>query len=843
MELEITPLKIVSTQKFNYHKQLFSELNLQYVDIDINQVKEYEFTDNDIIVLTGEDVLNDYVLDVIIEKFTGRNNKIIAVSVSLPNKSILINTFKLNIIDYIFIQSKQDYTLFTQYFDPHRVLILPSISATSSSASTNLINRIASIKNSGQKVVCLSLSLNLNSTLRIIIGHFVKFLLNFDYHVVFVPLAEQDIKLHEEIIENSMINNRRNVTFVDEILEQNEYFQLQELLDVYIATDFFPCYTAVLKGIPIFPIFTSRSVKNLLLDIHWHYGYEMRCNEKMEPIELDIKILMDRFVSLITSEDLGDHLKNQTATLFRDFNIGKEALKEILQIQYSKYNVKSLQMNYTSPLDKKIQVTLNSVQEYVKSCGYSDFRKVKEPNIQDVIVCMVSFYLTDGRIRSMYNNGLKQKMFNELSDYDYYSEWKWIITDCIQQEPLISNPYGLFNLGFIDQVDYSESHRSGWQYVYDNIKYLHCDKSHLLLDLYIDRTFHWNREINKALGIIPFKKYWIGFIHHTFDTLFSDYNCHNLLSCDEFKESLPFCKGLFVLSKTLKQKLENELQGVPVFYVAHPIETNVPKFTMAKFLGNGDKKLIHVGGWLRNTYAFYNIQLPQETKVRSSIFRPFKKQVINLRKVALIGKNMSNYYPEIEFKDKLQNSLSSSNIISSSPNALGTVSSNISSSPNALGTVSSNISNNINSKVTNNWYGHFYEDTIRKCNSVDMMGYLNNKEYDTLLTENIVFIYLVDASAVNTLLECVIRNTPIIVNKIPAVVEVLGEKYPLYINIDNSVGYCEINKQVNDLLRDTRKISSAHKYLKKLKKEYLNIRNFKAEFINIVSLIHKTIVV
>jgi hypothetical protein len=102
----------------------------------------------------------------------------------------------------------------------------------------------------------------------------------------------------------------------------------------------------------------------------------------------------------------------------------------------------------------------------------------------------------------------------------------------------------------------------------------------------------------------------------------------------------------------------------------------------------------------------------------------------------------------------------------------------------------------------------------------------------------------VDASAVNTLLECVIRNTPIIVNKIPAIVEILGENYPLYINITgDGNNYYEINRQVNVLLKDTRKISSAHKYLQKIDKEFLNIRKFKDELVNIISLIHKTIVV
>ena len=53
-------------------------------------------------------------------------------------------------------------------------------------------------------------------------------------------------------------------------------------------------------------------------------------------------------------------------------------------------------------------------------------------------------------------------------------------------------------------------------------------------------------------------------------------------------------------------------------------------------------------------------------------------------------------------------------------------------------------------------------------------------QYDAILDRNIVFCDLYDASANNTVLECIERNTPIIINKLPAVIEYLGEGYPLY---------------------------------------------------------------
>jgi hypothetical protein len=58
--------------------------------------------------------------------------------------------------------------------------------------------------------------------------------------------------------------------------------------------------------------------------------------------------------------------------------------------------------------------------------------------------------------------------------------------------------------------------------------------------------------------------------------------------------------------------------------------------------------------------------------------------------------------------------------------------------------------------------------------------YVIEKEYDELLTENIVFIDLYDSAANNTVLECIVRKTPIILNRTPGVVEYLGEAYPLF---------------------------------------------------------------
>ena len=86
-------------------------------------------------------------------------------------------------------------------------------------------------------------------------------------------------------------------------------------------------------------------------------------------------------------------------------------------------------------------------------------------------------------------------------------------------------------------------------------------------------------------------------------------------------------------------------------------------------------------------------------------------------------------------------------------------------------------------------------------------------------------------SAVNTLLECIVRNTPIIVNKHPAVVELLGENYPLYYT--NSLNYLDLNLFINELLKNSNIIRKTHNYLKKIDKNKFKIENFRKELIKI----------
>lgn len=101
--------------------------------------------------------------------------------------------------------------------------------------------------------------------------------------------------------------------------------------------------------------------------------------------------------------------------------------------------------------------------------------------------------------------------------------------------------------------------------------------------------------------------------------------------------------------------------------------------------------------------------------------------------------------------------------------------------------------------------------------NVQTLSPVPNHEYDCLLSENIVYLDLYDSAASNTLVECIVRNTPILVNPIPAVVEYLGEDYPFYFRVRS-----EAARKAEDLnlIEETYNYLKCHPIKEKLTPEY-----------------------
>ena len=147
---------------------------------------------------------------------------------------------------------------------------------------------------------------------------------------------------------------------------------------------------------------------------------------------------------------------------------------------------------------------------------------------------------------------------------------------------------------------------------------------------------------------------------------------------------------------------------------------------------------------------------------------------------------------------------------------------------------------NINTKYIKYWLpgGEYWKDFFSKI-CVNYLEYLNNTsviiklnldndEYDKLLSNNIVLLDVFNSSANNTVLECITRNTPLLVIKHPAIVEYLGIDYPLYFNDLDDLN--EILNSVNFL----NNIEKTYLYLKNMNKENYSIEYFINEFNKII---------
>jgi hypothetical protein len=292
----------------------------------------------------------------------------------------------------------------------------------------------------------------------------------------------------------------------------------------------------------------------------------------------------------------------------------------------------------------------------------------------------------------------------------------------------------------------------------------HRPGSKTVFDSYLDKTYGWEREFYLNVGILPMKVKWVGVFHHTYNTEYSPYNLVNVFKDPLFIESLEFCGGIIVLSehlaKWIRQKLVDiSFVAVPVHVLYHPTELDVPKFNWNYFRN----RVVQIGAWLRNTYGIYQLG-----------------KLDKLQRCVLKGKKMDNYYLECGQQEECC----------------------------------------ISRGVTENKLISGIRDIIKE-SEVEIIEHLNNDEYDKLLSNSVVFIKLVDASAVNTIIECIARNTPIVVNRLPALEEYLGNKYPLF--------YDTI-EDARDLLNNRYKLKNGHKYLSKLDKSKISIDTFTQSF-------------
>lgn len=351
------------------------------------------------------------------------------------------------------------------------------------------------------------------------------------------------------------------------------------------------------------------------------------------------------------------------------------------------------------------------------------------------------------------------------------------------------------NIKYIDQVQHLLGiHRSGWTYVMEQLEALHADDG-IWCDTFVDRTFLFNTN-PKVTALIPYTVPWIGFVHHPFDAIHSSCDSGALVESTEFQGSLKMCKGLFVFGAGMEQQWRAALAALghvslPVFNIVHPTETpgQGAMFSVEKLKANEDPYLVQVGAHLRDTYAIFALN-KGITPVGAA----------GLHKAALVGPNMSAYYVAESFFDYLVYAGSAPQdapqgpknpVIAEDERVISSVNAQLpdsllqaaelAQSPAISGAIC-----RTGTACRNSFNNVYVVGALRLLKqydlSVALLPTLDNDAYDKLLSENVVFVQLFESAttAINTVLECIVRNTPIVVNRTPATLELLGAEYPLF---------------------------------------------------------------
>lgn len=379
----------------------------------------------------------------------------------------------------------------------------------------------------------------------------------------------------------------------------------------------------------------------------------------------------------------------------------------------------------------------------------------------------------------------------------------------------------LFYCPGINRLSLWGIHRAGWEYVLRHLWYSHADDKNLpVFDDYVDSTFNWMSDVMAALGKIPYRKPWFGCIHHTSNQDSGPNNLENVFNNPLFVQSLKKCTHLIAMSKNLSEELKKRLAKVGMSHVkvhemVHPSEIPLSKFNWNDFLQNDNRMLVQIGCWYRDPYMLYTLDIPKKSWIRKAALRGLKMH--NNFPPSLLRINATSDDPPMDI---------GINIYDSEHTIYDNSMASIYRNQNKNRSIASKIMMCRPDSASNSFVINMLKSILKDLKSVKIMEYLDNEEYDEMLTKNVVYLHMIDAGAINTLVECVIRNTPILINRLPAVEQVLGSDYPLFYDNATTAALLACSSE---------KIKAAHIHLSKLDKERYTIEYFLKQFAEILN--------
>lgn len=542
---------------------------------------------------------------------------------------------------------------------------------------------------------------------------------------------------------------------------------------------------SLMAGVPLISLSSTNKVKDLLIRHELEKWAEpIQVDEKtLVPTDFSAESMLYRFERLIDSHE--------------------HVARKIGRITTATASTKTVLDNL---IFNRWQQRLSKIEDKIEK-----YSRGKDPKTNAKLYSKIITFVLTRNETADFTWGLEDNLRKGQSVAEAVG---WLIGNIPLPEPMLDSTVSFsqrkYNLLYFNMDIMKGVHRSGWQFVVDTLRPYH-NPTGPIFDCYLDKTFGWNKEFLKKIGVLPFKKPWTGIFHHLPDTRFDKHNLTSIVKSRTFQSSLKTCIGLYVLSTYLAKWLRKHVD-VPVTVLYHPVEGIGSRNTKGDSDNTGDTKgdtdactkewsrdawkegkrrVVQIGAWMRNVYAIYRLDAPHD-----------------MIKTVLKGRNMNNYFPPEDFFGKLADCFNGDSSLTIETEEV-TASQSATDEPKTVDRLCRHRAN----KFMISLYNQIESDI----GSVEVLEHLNNDDYDDLLSESVVFINLIDCSACNTILECMVRNVPILVNRLPAAEEYLGKEYPLF--------YDDIF-HAGELLRDEKAIASAHRYLAKRDKSFLAIERF-----------------
>ncbi len=801
-----------------FNKERFKNYNNKYTlsFITVDDLEDFKPVNSlDVILIAGGDVLNYYFLAQI-QQFIRRvkfRGVLCAFSVGIPY-TIAIADGLIDPINYVVCRAQFDANALVNRYGSDRVAYFPDISVYLREPgfrdhNGRLSPRIKLLPWTEQPKFGVFLARTIhksNSAYEEVVAGIARSLdtvqAKFNCCIYLLPFNTYANGSHEDdrVINRdvaALLKTTKNVVVIDESISVTEMYDIfRYSLDLAITMRYHSHMYAIVSGTPLASIAITSKVHNLLADSKLdRYSYSPPTNETGLPVLFDDVAFLH---TVTTAFEERDKIRTLQETYLATSSVVafEDNLERILLGRKQEENEHSHVV--ATPIPTR---AFTSIRDVIRQLVVFILKDSKEAVVTDEDVDLITDEIFKGNLSFMdllrrnrpdtywtrsqmikmgdflaalacfalvqipypkYHFGMSKKILYD--SFDARADFTWVWTDnntskiiepglkfsaTRPQEPL-------FDATFVGIEDFKGCHRSGWQYVLDHLMSFHSPNAELILDNYLDRTFHWAHDVYEYTGIIPFPRPWCGFIHHTFNEEFSPFNVVNLFSKPTFLKSLSNCKGLFTLSHDLANKLKPLLRNagyadIPIASFVHPTESGKLDFSVDQFLANEKRKVVMVGAWLRDNFAIYRM-MPHEG-VSGDPDR------VTLTKAILRGRNMSNYFKPTELALSITGADQEDDRVPFRYDFSGSGVSAFTNNKFALGLIRA---------IDEAWQ------------SVEEISTLHNDDYDILLSENIVFLKLVDASAVNTIIECIVRKTPVLVNRLPAVVEMLGVEYPFY---------------------------------------------------------------